>query len=122
MYPTKIVGSNMTFRPPQSWDAKANGECVDLPVVIDPPPGTKLAAGQMVDITSAWVPTPEELAQLNAGHAVQLTVYGTVHPPVHLGVTLEQYGQPVPEQQQALPIPGSDDLEEGVSNGEGEVP
>lgn len=31
---------------------------------------------------SWWEPTPEELAELNAGGCVRLTVVGQVHPPV----------------------------------------
>lgn len=35
---------------------------------------------------SAWRPTPEELAALNAGFPIILTVMGRVHPPVMLEV------------------------------------
>lgn len=35
---------------------------------------------------SAWLPTPEELAALNAGAAVHLHIYGSSHPPVYVGV------------------------------------
>lgn len=37
-------------------------------------------------MASAWEPTPEELAQLNAGGSVRLTVVGTAHPPVRVEV------------------------------------
>lgn len=33
-------------------------------------------------MTSAWEPTPAELAALNAGGKVYLRVVGTEHPPV----------------------------------------
>lgn len=33
-------------------------------------------------MTSLWEPTPAELAQLNAGGHVRLTILGTGHPPV----------------------------------------
>ena len=33
-------------------------------------------------MVTAWEPTPDELAALNAGAAVHLRVLGTVHPPV----------------------------------------
>ncbi len=33
-------------------------------------------------MTSAWEPTKKELAVLNAGGSVRLTILGTVHPPV----------------------------------------
>lgn len=37
-------------------------------------------------MVTAWQPTPDELARLNAGAAVHLRVLGTVHPPVMVGV------------------------------------
>ena len=40
-------------------------------------------------MVSAWQPTPDELARLNAGASVHLRVIGTQHPPVMLEV-----GQP----------------------------
>lgn len=33
-------------------------------------------------MTSCWEPTPAELAHLNAGGAVRLTILGKHHPPV----------------------------------------
>lgn len=35
-------------------------------------------------MTSAWEPTPQELAMLNAGGKVFLQVLGSIHPPVAL--------------------------------------
>lgn len=37
-------------------------------------------------MVTAWQPTPEELARLNAGASAHLRVLGTVHPPVMVGV------------------------------------
>ena len=37
-------------------------------------------------MASAWQPTAEELALLNAGEPIILRVYGTAHPPVMLSV------------------------------------
>ncbi|KFG68693.1 hypothetical protein [Microvirga sp. BSC39] len=37
-------------------------------------------------MTTAWMPTPEELERLNAGAPVHLTVLGTMHPPVMVEV------------------------------------
>ena len=43
------------------------------------------ATGQTVNaMTTAWEPTPQELAMLNAGGKVHLQVLGTGHPPVSL--------------------------------------
>lgn len=43
-------------------------------------------------MTSVWEPTPNELAMLNAGGAVRLTILGTGHPPVMLTA------QPAPQE------------------------
>ncbi|OYU91939.1 MAG: hypothetical protein CFE29_03580 [Bradyrhizobiaceae bacterium PARB1] len=37
-------------------------------------------------MVTAWEPTPDELARLNAGALVQLRIIGTGHPPVMLEV------------------------------------
>lgn len=37
-------------------------------------------------MVSAWQPTPDELARLNAGASVHLRVLGTQHPPVMVEV------------------------------------
>ena len=37
-------------------------------------------------MSSAWEPTPDELARLNAGATVYLHIMGTQHPPVALEV------------------------------------
>ena len=42
-------------------------------------------------MTSVWEPTPKELAELQAGGSVRLTILGTAHPPVMLTT------QPPPE-------------------------
>lgn len=37
-------------------------------------------------MVTAWEPTPDELARLNAGAKIELRLIGTQHPPVLLGV------------------------------------
>lgn len=37
-------------------------------------------------MVTAWLPTPDEIAAINAGAPIHLTVLGSVHPPVMLGV------------------------------------
>ena len=67
-----IEGANCIMR--------GNGEDVgDLPVV-------RTQDGQFV---SAWLPTPDELAALNAGAPVYLFIWGEGHPPVYVGVKQE---------------------------------
>ena len=38
---------------------------------------------------TAWEPTPDELARLNAGAPVILRILGTVHPPVMIDVATQ---------------------------------
>lgn len=45
---------------------------------------------------SAWKPGPDELARLNEGGAVVLSVIGTAHPPVFLNVSTTEKGDDVP--------------------------
>lgn len=52
---------------PRGWDAETYGACVDLQTVFDPTFKT---------CTSAWVPTSEELALLNAGNPVFVQIVG----------------------------------------------
>jgi hypothetical protein len=35
---------------------------------------------------TAWIPSPDELAALNAGAAIHVTILGTAHPPIMVGV------------------------------------
>lgn len=37
-------------------------------------------------MVTAWAPTPDELARLNAGASVHLRILGTMHPPVMVEV------------------------------------
>lgn len=37
-------------------------------------------------MVTAWTPTPDELARLNAGASVHLRILGTIHPPVMVEV------------------------------------
>ena len=37
-------------------------------------------------MVSCWEPTPGELQRLNQGAKVEVRVYGTVHPPIRVGV------------------------------------
>lgn len=77
--PTRVLGK------PADWDDAAQGPCGTLPireVVIN---GLGFAA-------SAWVPSPEEIELINAGHPViiGLGVEGDRHPVVFMGVGTTQ--------------------------------
>jgi hypothetical protein len=84
MKPTEIEGWNRALGAPEGWDEERDGKCNTLYVR-----GTEHREGSyrlVSTMTSAWVPTSEELAALNAGKPVLLTVYGSSHPPVMLRV------------------------------------
>lgn len=74
MQPIKPANSNFTYTAPKGMD-----ECQDLHVFVSDD-------GECRIITSAWMPSPEELALLNAGQPVQLHIYGNGHPVVSLTV------------------------------------
>lgn len=62
-------------------------ECVALPVT-----NVLFADNQRGRITY-WRPNVQELAMMAAGAPVRLCVLGSVHPPVHLGVEGDGFGQ-----------------------------
>lgn len=80
MNPTKINGANRTFGAPRDWDESKNGPCMALPVLDD---------GQALH--SVWRPDAAELAALNRGSAVVLTIHGRTHPVVSVGVSADSY-------------------------------
>ena len=44
-------------------------------------------------MVTAWIPSPDELAALNAGAAIHVRIIGAAHPPIMVGVG------PVPDDQ-----------------------
>ena len=46
----------------------------------------EVAGGQVPVMTTAWTPTTEELAALNAGASVNVHLQGTGHPPIMVNV------------------------------------
>lgn len=67
------------FNAPHGWRPTRDGDCAGLPVRI-----TRDEHHTMM--TSFWRPSPDDLAALNAGACVSLTVLGLSHPVVALGV------------------------------------
>lgn len=47
---------------------------------------TEAVNGPKPAMTTAWSPTPDELAKLNAGASVHVSIIGTVHPPILVAV------------------------------------
>lgn len=79
MEAVKLPGMNRELAPPKGWDPEKNGECTPLPVFAEVHNGS-------IVMTSAWKPSEEELAHLTSGGAVALVIYGTLHPPIAVGV------------------------------------
>lgn len=73
MIPRRIHGFNRMLGAPLGWDKERDGSCSGLAVRVvgDPRDGLN-----HVQCKSAWEPTPEELALLNAGGSVILTIVG----------------------------------------------
>ena len=79
MIPHHFHGQSRVLEAPEGWDHKEQGECVGLPVRYE-----RETDGRVWGCTSAWKPTAEELAALNAGGAVLVTCVGG-QPPMMIG-------------------------------------
>ncbi|MDR7101485.1 hypothetical protein J2X37_000635 [Croceicoccus sp. BE223] len=73
MIPKRHPKTTRYLGAPKGWNAETDGPCGHLSICDD--------RGMML---SRWEPTPDELAVLNAGGAVELAVVGHAHPPVSL--------------------------------------
>jgi hypothetical protein len=76
----RITGHNNVLKKPDDWDAAKFGECVDLHVK-----AFRTEEG-LAQLQSTWLPSPQELALLQAGCPIILTIIGTQHPPVRVEV------------------------------------
>lgn len=83
-----IKGATRRLGAPVDWD-QSKGQCDVLPIL-------DVMTEQGPFMVSAWAPTAEELAALNAGASVQLWIGGRIHPVVSLGVTALPEGNRVP--------------------------
>lgn len=79
MHVGRIENATRNLGAPSDWDKATQGPCGGLPIRDE-----QTGAGQ--GMTSAWFPTPEEIERIASGAPVYLTVLGTVHPPVSMGV------------------------------------
>lgn len=77
MIPTKFPGVTNYLGAPPGWNPDGElGECMPLPVMHDEH-----------GFTSLWIPDSDELAALNAGAGVQLTIMANAHPVVSVQVS-----------------------------------
>ena len=72
MIPRRITGATHYLGSPKGWQPETDGHCAHLAVRVD---------GDVWQ--SAWEPTPDELAILNAGGSVVISIKGG-QPPVML--------------------------------------
>lgn len=79
MHIGRIKGATRDLGKPADWNEEEHGPCGSLPV------RDEIISGNHV-MVSEWIPTEDELTQLMAGASINLYVYGTIHPPVAIGV------------------------------------
>jgi len=80
MHIGRITGATRNLGAPQGWDPDKDGTCGGLPIRDEPhSPGVN----RMV---SSWLPTPEEIALIQAGAPIHLLIVGSAHPPVAVSV------------------------------------
>jgi hypothetical protein len=77
MIPGRIEHATRTLGAPEGWDEARDGPCSGLAIRDE-------SVGGLPIMTSAWFPTPDELARIAAGAPVYLSVCGNGHPPVSL--------------------------------------
>jgi hypothetical protein len=97
------------FGAPKDWDEKRDGTCGVLPVCVYRPPaqahgpkcrftiskfhgcdcGAEAASRAPTTCQSWWTPSPEELAQLNAGVPIRISIIGG-QPPMMIDVTADK--------------------------------
>ncbi len=78
-----IEGATTLWGAPKDWKPESP-PCVGLWARAETNDG-------LLTLTTAWEPTPDELAAIAAGAPIYLTIVGTTHPPVAVGVG------PIPE-------------------------
>lgn len=77
MLPVRIEGTTRVLGAPRDWSPDDNGPCCGLAI-----------RDEMLDampyMTSAWEPSPADVATILTGGRVMLRIVGTGHPPVAL--------------------------------------
>lgn len=81
MTPTQHISNNRVLGAPRDWDQNGPVPCGALAV-------TDHETNGLPAVASFWRPDAAELAALNAGGLVMLSVAGRTHPPLMLQVTV----------------------------------
>lgn len=76
----RVQGATRYLGAPAGWEPEKDGHCAHLAIRDEPhSPGVNR-------MTSAWLPTPDELSRIAAGAPIYLVILGVSHPPVALMV------------------------------------
>ncbi len=97
----KFSQANRRFLPPDGWNEEVDGPCGDLWAYQDDN-----------SISSVWKPNAEELAALNDGGAIILTIIQSSQPPVSMRVA-----RAVLEEETAQVEPSMPEIVDPVVNG-----
>ena len=79
MHAGRIQGATRVLGAPAGWNKRRNGHCSSLAV-------RDTMIGDVPAMTSAWIPTPEEVDAIAKGAPIFLTVVSLAHPVVALSV------------------------------------
>lgn len=81
MRPTLTRGATHNYQAPENWDTEKDGECGDLQVRVQ-----LHGARGIIDNVSTWKPSADELAALNQGGVIELSILSPKQPAVGLSV------------------------------------
>jgi hypothetical protein len=81
MKPTKTRGMTNLFKAPANWNPATDGECGDLEVRRQ-----FYGTRGIIDHVSTWKPSADELAHLNRGGVIEMSLLTPVQPPASLSV------------------------------------
>lgn len=80
MKATTTRGATHNYGAPKNWNPETDGECHILQVRVD-----RVGERRLINCVSTWKPSPEDLAHLNRGGVIELSILSD-QPPVRLDV------------------------------------
>lgn len=79
MIPVRIAGATRNLGAPPNWNPDRDGPCSHLPIRDE-------VIGQVPYMTSRWELTPDEIARVQTGAPIELSIVGQAHPVVSLAI------------------------------------
>lgn len=80
--PLRIAGFTRVPGAPENWNPDEQGPCIGLPI-----------RDEIIDgcyaMTSRFEFSPEDIARINAGRPLELTIFGRQHPVIRLSIPEE---------------------------------